>query len=84
MSQVANFEYVDEAEMAAEEEASASPEENKASINNSDRASYWEELLQDKYEVQKIEEYNDMGKGKRSRKRVCFGVLKTFFPYRSY
>ncbi|CAA2968529.1 CHD3-type chromatin-remodeling factor PICKLE [Olea europaea subsp. europaea] len=67
---VANFEYVDEAEMAAEEEASASPEENKASINNSDRASYWEELLQDKYEVQKIEEYNDMGKGKRSRKRM--------------
>ncbi|KAL2518055.1 CHD3-type chromatin-remodeling factor PICKLE [Abeliophyllum distichum] len=70
MPQVANFEYIDEAEMAAEEEGSALPAENKASINNSDRASYWEELLQDKYEVHKIEEFNAMGKGKRSRKRM--------------
>ncbi|KAL8489894.1 hypothetical protein ACS0TY_025689 [Phlomoides rotata] len=59
---VANFEYVDEAELAAEEETPA---------ENSERAGYWEDLLRDKFEVHKIEEFNSMGKGKRSRKQVC-------------
>ncbi|CAI9759692.1 unnamed protein product [Fraxinus pennsylvanica] len=67
---VANFEYVDEAEVAAEEEESVAPTESKVSTNNSERASYWEELLRDKYEVQKVEEFNAMGKGKRSRKQM--------------
>ncbi|CAA2986759.1 CHD3-type chromatin-remodeling factor PICKLE [Olea europaea subsp. europaea] len=67
---VANFEYVDEAEVAAEEEASIAPTESKVSTNSSERASYWEELLRDKYEVQKVEEFNAMGKGKRSRKQM--------------
>lgn len=70
MPQVANFEYIDEAELAAEEEAPAIPAEFKAPLNNPERASYWEDLLRDKYEVQKIEEFNAMGKGKRSRKQV--------------
>lgn len=74
MPQVANFEYVDEGELAAEEETPVPPAENRASVNNSERASYWEELLRDKYEVHKIEEFNAMGKGKRSRKQVCFVV----------
>ncbi|KAK6162119.1 hypothetical protein DH2020_001960 [Rehmannia glutinosa] len=69
---VANFEYVDEAELA-EEETPVPPVENKASVNNSERASYWEDLLRDKYEVNKIEEFNAMGKGKRSRKQ-CLRV----------
>ncbi|XP_073042512.1 CHD3-type chromatin-remodeling factor PICKLE-like isoform X1 [Primulina eburnea] len=67
---VANFEYVDEVELAAEEEAPAIPAESKAPLNNPERASYWEDLLRDKYEVQKIEEFNAMGKGKRSRKQM--------------
>ncbi|KAL3656097.1 hypothetical protein CASFOL_000493 [Castilleja foliolosa] len=66
---VANFEYVEEAELA-EEDAPVPPEENKASVNNSERASYWEDLLRDKYEVHKVEEFNSLGKGKRSRKQM--------------
>ncbi|XP_057800012.1 CHD3-type chromatin-remodeling factor PICKLE-like isoform X2 [Salvia miltiorrhiza] len=67
---VANFEYVDEAEVAAEEEIAAPPSESKASVNNPERANYWEDLLRDKYEVHKVEEFNAMGKGKRSRKQM--------------
>ncbi|KAI8569193.1 hypothetical protein RHMOL_Rhmol02G0259700 [Rhododendron molle] len=72
---VANFEYIDEVQAAAEEQA------RKASIENtttySERANYWEDLLKDKYEVNKVEEFNAMGKGKRSRKQtqqLRFGV----------
>ncbi|KAK9280656.1 hypothetical protein L1049_014353 [Liquidambar formosana] len=67
---VANFEYIDEAEAAAEEEARKASMENKTTINNSDRPGYWEELLRDRYEVHKIEEFNALGKGKRSRKQM--------------
>ncbi|KAI5647924.1 hypothetical protein M9H77_33929 [Catharanthus roseus] len=67
---VANFEYVDEAEAGAEVEEPVAPVENKATVNNSERASYWEDLLRDKYEVHKTEEFNSMGKGKRSRKQM--------------
>lgn len=67
---MANFEYVDEAEAGAEVEEPVAPVENKATVNNSERASYWEDLLRDKYEVHKTEEFNSMGKGKRSRKQV--------------
>ncbi|GMQ02924.1 hypothetical protein CsSME_00048941 [Camellia sinensis var. sinensis] len=66
---VANFEYIDEVEAAAEEEARKASTENKTTTNNPDRASYWEELLKDRYEVHKVEEFNAMGKGKRSRKQ---------------
>ncbi|KAG5562931.1 hypothetical protein RHGRI_005610 [Rhododendron griersonianum] len=69
--QVANFEYIDEVQAAAEEQA------RKASIENtttySERANYWEDLLKDKYEVNKVEEFNAMGKGKRSRKQLTDG-----------
>ncbi|KAK3033012.1 hypothetical protein RJ639_037141 [Escallonia herrerae] len=67
---VANFEYIDEVEAGVEEEAQVPPMENKATVNNPERASYWEELLKDRYEVHKIEEFNAMGKGKRSRKQM--------------
>ncbi|CAH9086176.1 unnamed protein product [Cuscuta europaea] len=67
---VANFEYIDEAEAKAEEEVPTSPVEDKAALNNSERASFWEELLRDRYEVHKVEELNAMGKGKRSRKQM--------------
>ncbi|XP_016537603.2 CHD3-type chromatin-remodeling factor PICKLE-like isoform X3 [Capsicum annuum] len=67
---VANFEYVEEAEATAEDEAPIAPLENKATVNNSERATYWEELLRDRYEVHQVEEFNTMGKGKRSRKQM--------------
>ncbi|CAL5332032.1 unnamed protein product [Camellia sinensis] len=58
---VANFEYIDEVEAAVEEEARKASTENKTTTNNPDRASYWEELLKDRYEVQKVEEFKAMG-----------------------
>ncbi|KAL7187318.1 hypothetical protein ACSBR1_037393 [Camellia fascicularis] len=67
---VANFEYIDEVEAAAEEEARKASTENKTTTNSPDRASYWEESLKDRYEVQKVEEFNAMGKGNRSRKQM--------------
>ncbi|KAK6237044.1 hypothetical protein QUC31_020837 [Theobroma cacao] len=67
---VANFEYIEEAETVAEEEVQKEAMENKNTVNNSERTSYWEELLRDRYEVHKNEEYNSLGKGKRSRKQM--------------
>ncbi|KAF7149908.1 hypothetical protein RHSIM_Rhsim02G0208200 [Rhododendron simsii] len=77
---VANFEYIDEVQAAAEEQA------RKASIENtttySERANYWEDLLKDKYEVNKVEEFNAMGKGKRSRKqRITYETLLHLVMY---
>lgn len=62
---VANFEYVDEAEAAAEEAAQKRAMET---VNSSDRTHYWEELLKDKFQEHKVEEFNALGKGKRNRK----------------
>ncbi|KAF7830339.1 CHD3-type chromatin-remodeling factor PICKLE isoform X1 [Senna tora] len=67
---VANFEYIDEVEAAAEE-ARKKAIENNSTVNSSDRTNYWEELLRDKYEVHKIEEFNTLGKGKRNRKLMA-------------
>ncbi|CAL5390247.1 unnamed protein product [Camellia sinensis] len=74
---VANFEYIDVVEAAAaEEEARKASTENKTTTNNPDRASYWEESLKDRYEEQKVEEFNAMSKGNRSRKQVFYIILK--------
>lgn len=70
---MANFEYIDKVEAAAEEEAMKKAMENKSTVNSSDRVTYWEELLRDRYEVHKIEELSTLGKGKRNRKLVCVG-----------
>ena len=67
--QVANFKYIEEA-AAAEEEAQKAAMENKPTVSSAERSTYWEELLRDKYEVHKVEEFNALGKGKRSRKQV--------------
>ncbi|GMG98953.1 hypothetical protein Nepgr_000793 [Nepenthes gracilis] len=67
---VANFEYIDEIEAAAEEEARKAALESKTAVNNSERTTYWEELLRDRYDVHKSEEFNSLGKGKRSRKQM--------------
>ncbi|KAL4022127.1 hypothetical protein IC575_015850 [Cucumis melo] len=65
---VANFEYIDEVE--AEEAAKRASMESQPVASNVERATYWEELLKDKYEVHKIEEFKALGKGKRSRKQM--------------
>ena len=70
--QVANFEYIDEAERAVKEEISAPPPEGQASLNKLERASFMVYRLWHKYEVQKVEEFEAMGKGKRSLKQMVF------------
>ncbi|WCJ30367.1 Chromodomain-helicase-DNA-binding protein 5 [Euphorbia peplus] len=66
---VANFEYIDEAEAAAEEAAQKEAAEAR-SVDNSEKPNYWEDLLKDKYEEHKVEEFSSLGKGKRSRKQM--------------
>ena len=63
-----NFEYVDEAKATAEEAAQKRAMET---LNSSKRTHFWEELLRDKYQEHKVEEFNALGKGKRNRKSVC-------------
>ncbi|XP_047325059.1 CHD3-type chromatin-remodeling factor PICKLE-like [Impatiens glandulifera] len=67
---VANYNYVDEEEKGKEDEQPVQPAEDISAINNPEKASYWEELLKDRYEVHKVDELNAMGKGKRSRKQM--------------
>ncbi|XP_048444234.1 CHD3-type chromatin-remodeling factor PICKLE-like isoform X1 [Pyrus x bretschneideri] len=67
---VANFEYIDEAEAVAEEEPQKVAMESRPIASSYERTNYWEELLKDKYEVHKVEEFNALGKGKRSRKQM--------------
>nr|CAB3469615.1 unnamed protein product [Digitaria exilis] len=64
--QVANFEYIDEAKALAEKE-----EARRKAAEAAKSANYWDELLKDKYDVQKVEEHTAMGKGKRSRKQMA-------------
>jgi len=68
-SQVANFEYIDEAKALAEKEEAR--RKAAAEAANSERANYWDELLKDRYDVQKVEDHTAMGKGKRSRKQMA-------------
>ncbi|PNY08950.1 CHD3-type chromatin-remodeling factor pickle-like protein [Trifolium pratense] len=70
---VANFEYVDEAEAAAEEEAAQ--KRAMETVNSSERTHYWEELLKDKFQEHKVEEFNALGKGKRNRKLAGLGLF---------
>ncbi|KAH9622680.1 hypothetical protein KSS87_011396, partial [Heliosperma pusillum] len=68
---VANFEFVDEAAAAAASAAEAQKAAKaKTNVNSSERTTYWEDLLKDKYAVHKVEEVNSLGKGKRSRKQM--------------
>ncbi|KAK1375866.1 CHD3-type chromatin-remodeling factor PICKLE-like [Heracleum sosnowskyi] len=67
---VANFEYIDETEAKVKEEAQILDTDNKATVNNSESANYWDDLLKDRFEEHKVEEFNAMGKGKRSRKQM--------------
>lgn len=64
---MANFEYIDEVEAAAEEAEKRRAIENESAVASTERAKYWEELLGDRYEVHKVQELDALGKGKRSR-----------------
>lgn len=75
MFQVANFEYIDKVEAVAEEESEKVSMESKPTVSSAEKSSYWEELLRDRYEVHKVEEFNALGKGKRSRKQVSFSLF---------
>ncbi|KAF4352937.1 hypothetical protein G4B88_001370 [Cannabis sativa] len=66
---VATFEYIEKTEVA-EEETQKPAMENNPTASSSERSMFWEELLRDKYEVLKIEEFNALGKGKRRRKQM--------------
>ncbi|KAK4274486.1 hypothetical protein QN277_017696 [Acacia crassicarpa] len=71
---VANFEYIDEVEAAAEEAAKKKAMENESAVASTERAKYWEELLGDRYEVHKVQELDALGKGKRSRHKQMVSV----------
>ncbi|XP_068476124.1 CHD3-type chromatin-remodeling factor PICKLE-like isoform X2 [Phaseolus vulgaris] len=62
---VANFEYIEEAEVA-EEVAENVATENQSSAASLKKANHWEELLKERYEQQRAEELNALGKGKRT------------------
>lgn len=69
---MANFEYIDNVDdhAAAVEEAKRQSIANKDNATNSERTSYWEDLLKERYEVHQSEEFAALGKRKRSRKQV--------------
>ncbi|PIN02471.1 DNA helicase [Handroanthus impetiginosus] len=64
MIQVANFDYIDK----VEEETPAPPGDNTTPVNQSEGPSYSEDLLKDKYKVQKTEESNFMDRSRRTGK----------------
>ncbi|XXG40563.1 hypothetical protein AAC387_Pa01g1247 [Persea americana] len=70
---VANFEYIDNVDdhAAAVEEAKRQSIANKDNATNSERTSYWEDLLKERYEVHQSEEFAALGKRKRSRKQIA-------------
>lgn len=82
---MANFEYIDEKEAVGLEEShrvAAALEEAHAIKNNSDRTSYWKELLKDEHEVHQAEELNVLGKRKRTCKQVY--ILFLIQPFMLY
>lgn len=70
---MANFEYIDQVEAAAEKEEI----DNKFSVTSSESKTYWEELLKDRYEEHKVEVVDALGKRKRKRNKlpVCWWCL---------
>lgn len=66
---MANFEYIDQVEAAAEKEEIG----NKFSVTSSESKTYWEELLKDRYQEHKVDEGDALGKRKRKRNKfpVC-------------
>ncbi|KAJ7564340.1 hypothetical protein O6H91_02G013700 [Diphasiastrum complanatum] len=71
---VANFEYLEEDEAAAarlqEAEREAKADRESEILDSAARAKYWEDLLKDKYEQKQFDEFQELGKGKRSRRQA--------------
>lgn len=75
---VANFEYLNDQEVAGlESTAAAAASETAAEVIKAEpggedpaRAVYWENLLKARFEQQQLKEVEELGKGKRSRKQV--------------
>jgi len=51
--------------------------ENQSSAASLKKANHWEELLKERYEQQRAEELNALGKGKRTctKWQVCYAVF---------
>ena len=86
--QVANFDYIDE-EAAATAAAAAEEAEREARAKleaemegqGQGRAQFWDTLLKDRVEEAQVEEIEELGKGKRSRRTV---IIISFCPYSLY
>ena len=73
MQQVANFDYINEedaAAAAAEEAEREARAKLEAEMEGQGRAQFWDTLLKDRAVEQKEEEFEELGKGKRSRRQV--------------
>lgn len=73
--QVANFDYINEEDaLAAAEEAEREGQAKlEADIVSQGKGQFWDDLLKDKVvEQQQIEELEELGKGKRSRRQVRY------------
>lgn len=83
MLQVANFDYINEedalaAAAAAEEAEREERAKLEAEMNGQGKVQFWENLLKDRVVEQQLEELEELGKGKRSRKQVQ-KILSTDF-----
>lgn len=77
--QVANFEYVNEekALAAAEEAERETQAKQEAEVaEGPGRSQFWDSLLKDRAVEIQVEEFQELGKGKRSRKQVIHNFSK--------
>lgn len=75
MQQVANFDYIndeDAAAAAAEEAEREARAKLEAEMEGQGRAQFWDSLLKDRVVEQQVEEFEELGKGKRSRRQVVY------------
>ncbi|XP_024359262.1 CHD3-type chromatin-remodeling factor PICKLE isoform X2 [Physcomitrium patens] len=74
---VANFDYINEedaAAAAAEEAEKEARAKLEAEMEGQGRAQFWDNLLKDRVVEQQVEEFEELGKGKRSRRQVKPGL----------
>jgi hypothetical protein len=77
--QVANFEYVNEEKaLAAAEEAEREAQAKREAevAEGPGRSQFWDSLLKDRVVEIQVEEFQELGKGKRSRKQVIHNFCK--------
>jgi chromodomain-helicase-DNA-binding protein 4 len=77
LQQVANFDYINEedaAAAAAEETEREARAKLEAEMEGQGRAQFWDNLLKDRVVEQQVEEFEELGKGKRSRRQVVISL----------